>query len=547
MRHVSILLVFLLAGCAGAPPTDKPVAGGTLTQALIGDPDTFNPVLARTPSSLEVTRLLFVGLVGPPDSTGTVQPELAERWQISADRRRFVFTLRPGLVWSDGDPLDADDVVFTYNQVYFNARMPVGVRLVRVTPPTVRALDPLTVEFVLDQPDAEFLNRTEPILPKHLLSADLKSEGDSLLDVWGMDTNPTSLVGNGPFLCTGYRPGKQLVLQANPRYWRKPQPYVKTLDYTIAANQADAFAQFRASKLDVYRPAAADYATLYAEQGSGNFTLINSGPQPELTFLAFNLNRGRKDDEPLVNPVRSAWFNDARFRRAVAYALDREAMVGALGGAAQADTYPSDAARAMSLLEEAGFRRDAESKLQDAAGNPVRFTLLTSADSSTQRALAEIVRRDLEGLGIEVEVKGLPLNTLRNRLKSTLRWEAVLGSLAGAAMNPLGQTELWHSQAEWHLFNQQRPQLKGQQVSAWEQELDGLLARAGAEGDSTRRQALKDQMTEIIKTQMPLIPTVHPLAITAVRNRVRNVKPAATDSAVYGRALGNIWEVQVDN
>lgn len=546
MHHVLILLVFLLVGCGGAPPTDKPIVGGRLSQALIGDPDTFNPVLARTSSSLEVTRLLFVGLVGPPDSTGKVQPELAERWQISDDGRRFVFTLRPGLVWSDGDPLDADDVVFTYNQVYFNARMPEGVRLDRGTPPTIRALDARTVEFVLDQPDVEFLNRTEPILPGHLLSVDSKREDGALLDVWGIGTDPTSLVGNGPFICTGYTPGKQLVLQSNSRYWRGPdQPYVRTLDYTIAANRADALAQFRVGKLDAYRPAAAEYATLYAEQGSGNFTLVNSGPQPELTFLAFNLNRGRKDNEPLVDPVRSAWFNNTRFRQAVAYALDREAMVKATGGVAQADTHPFDSARAMSLLEEAGFRRAAEG-LQDPAGNQVRFTLLASADSPTQRELAEIVRRDLEGLGIEVEVKALPLNTLRNRLRSTLRWEAVLASLEGATSNPLGEA-VWQSQAEWHLFNQQRPQLKGQEVSDWERELDGLLARARTERDPGRQQALEDQMTKIIETQMPLIPTVRPLAITAIRNRVRNFKLVATDSAVYGRALSNIWEVQVDN
>src|SRR5206468_4168758 len=99
-------------------------SGGELRLALFGNPKTFNPILANDGTSQELMRNMFAGLVSMDWAAQEARPALAEAWSVAADQKTWTFKLRRGLRWSDGQPLTADDVVFTWNDVIYNLDIP---------------------------------------------------------------------------------------------------------------------------------------------------------------------------------------------------------------------------------------------------------------------------------------------------------------------------------------------------------------------------------------------------------------------------------------
>ena len=153
--------------------------GGVLVRALSGDPKTFNPALAQETTSTAVIGYLFRGLTKTNVKTLLPEPDLAERWEHNKDGTVWKVYLKKGLKWSDGKPFTADDVVFTYNQIYYNPKIPTSVRdvlLVDGKPFKVKKIDDYTVEFILPKPFAFFLDSIGvEILPKHKLEKYVKN------------------------------------------------------------------------------------------------------------------------------------------------------------------------------------------------------------------------------------------------------------------------------------------------------------------------------------------------------------------------------------
>src|ERR1700722_5668977 len=105
-------------------PCEPGIPGGRLVVATFGDPKTFNPITATELSSRDIYRMLFNTLVNYDWPSQTAIPGIAESWSVGADQKTWTFKLRKGVLWSDGQPLTADDVVFTYNDVVYNTNIP---------------------------------------------------------------------------------------------------------------------------------------------------------------------------------------------------------------------------------------------------------------------------------------------------------------------------------------------------------------------------------------------------------------------------------------
>lgn len=539
MRRFLFSVFLLLTACSTPVTPVAPGTGGVLQEVMVGDPTTFNPVTARRGSALTLVRLLFVGLVTPPDAQGKVLPELAEQWQASEGGRRWRLTLHPGLRWSDEKPLDTRDIIFSYGSIYLNPQSASGID----TRVQVRAIDDSTIEFELPLPDAHFLERLHlPILPEHAFVA-----GSSVFDAWGLSTDPTTLPTNGPFLCTDYRRGEHLDLVANRNYWRSnaQQPYLAGIRYGIVADRAEGIRRLRAGVADSWQVDPDEYAALTDGQATEGYRLHNGGPTPTAPLLAFNLNRGRDGEAALVEPTHSNWFNDLRFRQAIAFALDRKAMVeSAYLNTAEVAPWPYDPQRARQLLSAAGLRPSSDGKLADARGNPVGFSLLVNSENRPAVALASRIATDLEVLGIEVTVEPLASTQIRNRLRSTLRWQAVLVDPTDLGAFPLDRESILRSTGPWHFFNLQQPGRPGTQVNPWEKNADELLnaLHSSAAGQST--QAAESRLNKLLDEQLPMIETVRPLGIAAVATTVRSGEFDTRASTYYGRVLWNIWAVQ---
>ncbi len=280
-----LTIVVAIAFSACNPTNFKSQAAQTsqLVISVLSDPQTFNYALNQ--QSPNIFGLTFKGLTSI-NGKGEIEPELAESWTISADKKRIVFNLRPGLKWSDGKPLTSDDVVFTYNDIVFNQEISTDLRDylkigVSGTLPKVQKISDRQVEFILPEPFSPFFSTTTgdassaiAILPKHALEASVKakdSDGNPrYMSTWGTDTDPKKIVTNGPYKLESYNPSQRLVFRKNPNYWRKDkqgnsQPYIERVVWQIVESTDTSLLQFRSGGLDIVGATPVSFSLLKKE------------------------------------------------------------------------------------------------------------------------------------------------------------------------------------------------------------------------------------------------------------------------------------------
>ncbi|MGB6979239.1 MAG: ABC transporter substrate-binding protein, partial [Candidatus Acidiferrales bacterium] len=186
-------------------------SGGRLVVTLRSEPKTLNPVLAVDASSRDIIRCLTADLIHINRQTQKTEPALAKSWTASRDGRQYTLRLRRGLRFSDGQPLDADDVVFSF-RLYLDEKIDSPQRDLLVVggkPLVVEKVDDDTVRFELAQPyaAAERLFDGLAILPRHLLENAYRS--GSFSDAWPLSMAPSQFAGLGPFRLKEYVPGQR--------------------------------------------------------------------------------------------------------------------------------------------------------------------------------------------------------------------------------------------------------------------------------------------------------------------------------------------------
>lgn len=552
--------------------------------STLQDPKTFNYALNQEFPSIFL--FCFRGLTQEIGNTGEIQPDLAESWEISPDQTQITFTLRAGLRWSDGTPLTADDVVFTYRDVIFNPKVPAESQAaLRIGPdrqlPEVTKLDDRRVQFTLAEPFAPFLAATSGpptdivILPKHKLAASIQSlDGNGnpkFLSIWGTDTDPEEIVVNGPYLIESYRPGERIIFRRNPYFWQtragQPLPQIDRIVWQIAESTDSQLLMFRSGDLDAIgdvRPLRPEYFELLKrEEARGRFTVYSGGPWSGSTFITFNLSQAQNErGQPFVDPIKSRWFNNLAFRQAIAYGIDRSRLINNIyRGISEPQNspisvqspyylktglpvYDYDLTQARQLLTTAGFQYRG-SALFDAEGNRVEFTLLTNAGNKIREAMGNQIREDLGKLGIQVNFSPVNFNTLVGKLNDTRDWDCILIGFTGS-IEPHSGANLWTSSGSSHMFNLApqpgQPPIQNWQVSDWELEIDRLFAAGAHEFDPVRRKPFYDEFQRIVQTQLPVIHLVQEIALMAVRDRITGLQYNGLPS--WG--LWNIQELEVD-
>ncbi len=561
---------FIITGCN--PASELQARGvSQIVQAILSDPKTFNPVLSQDATSSSVGGMIFAGLVEQNPITGEIEPALAKSWEFSADKLRIVFTLREGLKWSDGHPLTADDVVFTYNQLYLNPEIPSSERdILRIGQtgalPTVEKINDLQVQFTIPEPFAPFLANTGlSILPAHVLRETLeKRDGQGkpiFFSTWSVDTPPEKIVASNAYKLSNYATSQRVVFERNPYYWKKDErgerlPYIDRVIWEIVESTDTSLLQFRSGSLDAVSITPDYFSLLKKEENRGNFTIYNGGPDYGTNFITFNLNQGKRNGKPLVNPIKSRWFNNLKFRQAVAYGIDRKRMINNIyRGLGQLQNspisvqspfyyegikgYEYNPEKAKQLLQEAGFKYNARQELLDADGNRVRFTLHTNAGNKIREAMGAQIKEDLGKIGIRVDFSPLAFNVLTDKLDNSLDWECILLGLTGGN-EPNSGANVWFPDGNLHMFNQKKPDLEGRKVADWEEEIGQLFIAGARELDETKRKAIYAEIQHLTSEYVPFIYLVNPLALGAVRNQIQPIEYSA-----LGGAFWNLDELKI--
>ncbi|MEC4814965.1 MAG: ABC transporter substrate-binding protein [Scytonema sp. PMC 1069.18] len=549
-----------------------------LVYSISAEPKTFNVVLSN--ESPNVFGPIYEGLTTENGVTGEVEPGMAESWK--QEGQRIVFTLREGLKWSDGEPLTVDDVVFTFNDIYFNKGIPTSYRDILVIGknralPIVRKLDDRRVEAIAPEPFAPLLRTVGgiPILPEHALrkSVTTKNRDGNLLflSTWNTGTDPKKIVSNGPYMLDSYATSQRVTFRRNPYYWRKDaqgnqQPYIERMVWEIVENPDTDLMQFRSGGLDLIGVQARNFALLKREEKRGKFTIYNGGPDPGSIFISFNLNKGRRNGKPVVDPMKSRWFNNVAYRQAVAYAINRPRMLNnilqGIGELQYSATYVRspyylkpeqglkvynyEPEKAKKLLLGAGFKYNNKGQLLDAEGNRVNFTLLSSTGSRTAEVVGSQMKQDMAKIGIQVNFQQIDFGTLGDKIGNTFEWEAYFGATTGGGFDPNGSANFWSPDGEFHPFNQKptvgQPPLEGREVADWEAEIGRLYIEGAQELNETKRKEIYWEAQRIAAENLPYIHLFTPYSLTAVRDRIQGIQYSA-----YGGALWNIHELKIAN
>lgn len=514
--------------------------GGTLVNAQVSEPRTFNPVIVTDASTGAVLGPIFEGLVEANYLTGEIEPSLAESWTLSPDRRTWTFTLRQGVRWSDGRPLTIDDVTFSLRVVFTKGVQSTTVDLLTFGGKPVRwkALDDRRIAFTTDEPQGFFLRLLQDlvIIPAHRLQAALAKGGVAFNAAWGVNTPPREIIGTGPFVMQAYAFGQRVTYSRNPNHWRVDRagnrlPYLNRYVLQFVPNLDAEKLKFLAKETDLYSARPREYAEFRAGEAAGNYTVYDGPETFSSEYLVFNQNpRG-------VKPPKLVWFQDARFRRALNHAVDRQAIARQIyaGRATPAWSpvsianrryynpnvrkYPYDLARAQDLLAAAGFAKDAGGALRDAGGNAVTFELNTVAQNADAVAIGNIVRQDFEKLGIRVLYSPEPFATLVTKLDNTFKWDAIIIGLTGDSEPGTART-YWMSSGSLHDWNPR--QVKP--ATVWEAEIDRLFEQVAREVEPEKRRALYWRWQEIVADQVPVMFFTNPKTQPVVRNALGNTR-----------------------
>ena len=577
LRLAVVLALSCLLLLTGCHPTQFKTKAAQVSQLVLvtpSNPATFNYPLSQSPYS--VFPFIYEGLVTENGITAELEPALAESWEISPDQQRITFTLRSGLKWSDGEPLTADDVLFTYQDIYLNEKIPTVYRdFLRIgstgTFPSVQKLDRRRVEFTLPEPFAPFVRYTArlAILPVHalrssVLSTDVRGN-PQFLSTWGTDTDPKKIIGNGPYKMVSYTPSQRLVLQRNPYYWRSDaqgnrMPYIERLILQIIESTDNQLLRFRSGELDSIQVTPEAFGLLKREKKRGKYTIYNGGPATGTRFVGFNLNQARNaQGKPFVDPIKSRWFNTLAFRQALAYAINREGMKNniyrGLGEVQHSPlgvqspyylspeeglkVYNYDPQKAKQLLLDAGFQYNSKQELLDWDSNRVQFTILVKSEEKSRVDTTVQIQQDLSKIGIKADLQVLSFNVVLKKLLRSRDWDCYVGAfgVTGADIEPNLLFLFWYSRGSFHQFNQ-GPQpgessIEGWQVSDWEQEIDSLFIAGVKELDERKRKAIYGRFQEIVAEQLPVFFLVNPLSFQAVRDRVENIKFSALGGAFW--------------
>jgi peptide/nickel transport system substrate-binding protein len=532
----------------GGGATSAAQHGGQLIASIRAVPRSFNRLVAREQTA-ELLSLLTQGrLVRINRSTFELEPWLAEKWEALPDGRTFTVHLRPGVTWSDGEPFTSADVLFTLQAVFDPKTESVIAEQLTIggKPITAIAPDDHTVVLTYPEPSGPGLRLFDAlvILPKHKLESQLKD--GTFANAWNSGTPPADLVGTGPFLLREYVPGQRLVLDRNPRYWRKaadgtPLPYLDRIVLQVVPDQDAELLRLQSSDIDMtqseLRPD--DYVAARRAEDQGKLKVVELGVGPDADAFWFRLKPEAWKKDP-----RFSFVSKPEFRQAISYAVDREAFAENvfLGAAVpvwgpvtpgnkiwfspNVLRYPHDVNMAKDVLKAIGLEdRNGNGVVEDAQGHEARFTVITQRGIGWYERGTNELRTQLARAGIALEIAPIDNGALIQRMLS-YDYEAIYYRPLTTDLDPAGNMDFWLSSGSGHFWN--LPDEAGTTGPAlpWEARIDTLMAQQASTIDLGKRKETFNEVQKVFAENLPVLYFVAPRIYYAHNARVVGVAPS---------------------
>jgi peptide/nickel transport system substrate-binding protein len=423
-RRVVVAVAALLLAAAALPGTAVTAGAGTraasadkvtFTVGVTQDVDSLNPFTGIVSAAYEIYQLQYETLTDYAAKDFAATPALAESWDTSADGLTWTYHLRDGLTWSDGEPLTANDIAYTFNRVRNGKYEQTNFGNYTSALTSVEATDDRTVVMTVKKPTPIMLHLYVYILPEHIW----KDIDEKEVKSFANEPGPEGTVGSGPFTVVEHKKGQFIRLAANKSYYRGA-PKIDELVFRVFQNQDSLAQALRRGEIDFADSLGANvFDSLKDAEGVKTFPATYSG----FDEIAFNTGAALDDGTPIGDGHPA--LKDVKLRQALSYAIDTKTLVDrVLGGYGDpgssfipplykalhydpgATAYTFDPEKAKTLLDEAGYKEGPDGiRTMPGGGKKLTFRLLGRSSSQTSQQSVQFVSGWLEDVGIEVKPK----------------------------------------------------------------------------------------------------------------------------------------------
>ena len=426
-------VAIVVAGCGSSSSSNSESTTGTaaagtgathLTAAISSFPSDMNPLSPTVDNvSLLVWNAFWEYLVQPSNDGSKLVPMLAQSWTISPDQKTYTFTLRPGVMFSNGAPLTTADVIFSLHNAFTNSGSQIAFLAKKVT--SITAPNAKTVVIKLNSPWSYLLADLSGFNAAILPSALIKKEG--------FKTFLKHPIGTGPFVISSVSPGSSITMVKNLHYWQPGKPILKSITFNVIDS---------------------DVARATAVQG-GNAQVAMTPPGNQVPALESNsavhvYKFPGSEVEVLLLNVKQPPLNNQDVRQAISLALDRAGIVksGLFGFGSPASTFivgPAPLTHQNASLNLYSFNLSKAASLMKASGvkTPVTLPLIVSTGSA-QQAIATIAQQDLAKIGVQLKINQLDYGSAASAMSAgrftmiTNNWDDYVGD---ASEQPLFWTD----------------------------------------------------------------------------------------------------------
>ncbi|MFD2610913.1 ABC transporter substrate-binding protein [Paenibacillus gansuensis] len=512
---------------AETPATDDTASKGqdTLIVARGGDSASLDPAIVTDGESLKVTEQMFEGLLTYKAGTTEVMPALAESYEASPDGLTYTFKLRQGVKFHDGTDFNADAVVFNFNRWtdpkspykfegdsfdYYDSMFgPDGSRVIK----EVKAVDPSTVQIILNKPQAPFLQNIA--MPSFSIGSPKAIQEKK-------DKYKSEPVGTGPFMFKEWKRNDSITVEKNPNYWQQGLPKLNKVIIRVIPENTARFTALQNGEIDLMEGVNPD--DLAALEGNTDLQKIMRDSF-NVGYLGFNTKK-----KPFDNP---------KVRVALNYAVNKEGLIQAfygglakpavnpmppstLGYNADVQDYPYDLEKAKTLLAEAGYPNGLPDELTFYA-MPVARPYMPDG-----KKVAEAIQADFAKIGVKTKIESPEWATYLDDAKKgdkddlyMLGWQGDNGDPDNFLFTLLHKDAIGSNNYSFYS----------------NEEVNKLLTAGQSETDPKKREDLYKQAQLLIKQDAPWVPLVHSTPLLAGKANLSGYVPSPTGSEPYSEVF----------
>lgn len=574
---LSILAVASFASLAAAqdvfmwPESYAPTAvqGGAVQETVFGDIATLNPYLTSSATESAVLGMLsgptiiyrdWAGTRQLTDEEGNYNLFWASDIEEVAEEQEFIVTLKEGWTWSDGTEMTADDVAASFT-IHGDSEVESNVfscSVVNEEPVEFEQLGRYQYRIRLPEPQVNAILSNDcgvaagGVLPAHIYMPIYEEQGAAgIRGLWGVDTDPTTIVSGGPYLLSEFRPGERLVLEKNPTYGEfvqaadgSPMPGPDTWAVTVTEDRNAQLSLVVTGQANFYWPTTLDEVRAVNEAvNSGTIAgtfLPNISPSTGVDFITYNFNS--------TDECKQNMFREPMFRQAISIMIDRQALVqAAVGGLGfPARDFNGDAAApfnapdlppfefnpeaGVEMLAELGFTElgDDGVLVNPDTGCRVEFALQFNSGNNRRAQLAQVIAQTVAPFGVNINPLEVSVDIWQESIvgdldydetgERTRDYDAQIWGLAGGDVDNPSSVNVLGVNTNLNSWNKSATDLE-----EWEVEMSELSYEMDGALELQERVDLYNQRAEIMREYLPITPLIN-------------------QSFHFYHNLGNVWD-----